>query len=204
MLPTLLECASLVCEELSGPSKLPVPKNQQFTVTAGSHIANDIEQDVFDMIQGSYSKIGGHAKIQKPGDIGAEYPRWVVTDTDEDPAPDAVHASSYSSSTGGLKGGLSATDGTPEAKAGLMDILRKFYSTPGNWSEVSGAMANILIKKMGMTPVTDPEVAKKLLGPGKPMEWAGKNPEGDSMGYDGWYMRKIGSQHHAKIIVGNV
>jgi hypothetical protein len=184
-------------------SKLPVPKNQHLTVTAGSHVADDIEQDVFDMIKNSYAKIGGHAKIQKPSDVSDEYPVWTVADTDDDPEPDVVQVTSHSYETGGLKGGASATDGSPVAKSELMNILKNFYSTPGNWSEVSGAMAHILIKKLGVPVVTDPNKIAKLLD-WRPYRWMGKNPDGDSMGHEGWYVRQIGAAKHAKIIVGNV
>ena len=205
MIPSLVELLAIIHEELDPKSsKLPVPKGQSMTVTAGSHVANDIEQDVFDMIKKSYEKIGGHAKIQSPSDIGKEYPSWIVADTDEDPEPDVVRANSYSPETGGLKGGASATDGSPEAKHKLMQILQQFHSTPGNWSEVSGAMANILIKKLGFQPITDKEKVQKLLGNHRPISWTGENTEGDSMGVNGWYLRKIGSHNHSKIIVGNV
>jgi hypothetical protein len=204
MIPTLREFLAIVCEDLDIPSKLPVPKNEPFVVTAGSHVANDIEQDVFDMIQKSYEKIGGHAKIQHPRDIGKEYPHWLVMDVDDDPEPDLIRASSYSTETGGLKGSVFATDGTQQAKTKLMGDLKDFHSQPGNWSEVSGAIANVLIKKLGLNVITDQEKVRKILGPSRPITWTGKNTEGDSMGVDGWYIRKIGGHEHSKIIVGNI
>lgn len=185
-------------------SKLRAPKNQVVTVTPGSEIGKDVEPDVFDMIQKSYANIGGHAKIKSPGDIGGEYPHWALVDVDDDPEPDVARLSSPSPTTGGLKGGAIATDGTPAAKAELMTMLKSFYSTSGNWSEVSGAMANILIKKLGFKPVNDERRVRELLG-GKEIVWHGdQNPEGDNLGVSGWYSRKIGGVSHAKIIVGAV
>ena len=205
MLPSLIEVLSIFYEELSQHnSKLPVPKKQKLTVTAGSHVANDIEQDVFDMIEKSYASLGGHAKIKKPSDVGTQYPYWNVADTDEDPEPDVAELSSSSPTSHGKKLGAVATDGSAEAKNALMDMLRHFFSTPGNWAEVSGAMANILIKKLGIKPVEDVEKVKSLLG-GKEIVWNGsENPEGNSLNVNGWYTRVIGSEPHTKIIVGSV
>jgi len=194
----------LVEDEMEQASSKLGAKNKTVTVGPDSKIGQDVAGDVFDMIQKSYAKIGGHAKIRSPGDVGAEYPVWDLADVDDDPEPDVARLSSQSSTTGGLKGGVIATDGSAEAKAYLMSMLKVFYSTPGNWSEVSGAMANILIKKLGFKPVSDEKRVRELLG-GKEITWHGdKNPEGDNMGASGWYSRKIGGVEHAKIIVGNV
>lgn len=205
MLPSLIDILSIFYEDLSQHnSKLPVPKKQKLVVTAGSHVANDIEQDVFDMIEKSYANLGGHAKIRRPSDVGGQYSFWNVADTDEDPEPDVAELSSSSSTSNGRKLGAVATDGSSEAKTELMDMLRTFFSTPGNWGEVSGAMANILIKRLGMKPVQDMQKVKSLLG-GKEIVWNGtENPEGNSLNVDGWYTRTIGNQPHTKIIVGNV
>lgn len=184
-------------------SKLGI-KNKTVVVDPNSKIGQDVVGDVFDMIQKSYAKIGGHAKIRSPADIATEYPIWHLADVDDDPEPDVARLSSQSSTTGGLKGGVIATDGSAEAKAYLMQMLKVFYSTPGNWSEVSGAMANILIKKLGFKPIDDEKRVRELLG-GKEITWHGaENPEGDNLGVTGWYTRKIGGVPHAKIIVGNV
>jgi hypothetical protein len=184
-------------------SKLGV-KNQVVRVDPNSEMGKDVTDDVFQMIQKSYDKIGGHAKIRKPGDIGSTYPVWDLADVDKDPEPDVARLSTKSNTTGGLKGGAVATDGSPEAKSYLMNFLSDFYNTPGNWGEVSGAMANILIKKLGFKPVENEETVRKLLG-NKEIVWHGDtNPEGSSFGVSGWYSRKIGDHDHVKIIVGNV
>jgi hypothetical protein len=92
-------------------------KNKTVTIGPDSKIGQDVAGDVFDMIQKSYAKIGGHAKIRSPGDVGAEYPVWDLADVDDDPEPDVARLSSQSSTTGGLKAGVIATDGSGEAKA---------------------------------------------------------------------------------------
>lgn len=56
-------------------SKLhPFKKQDVVDTTPNTDIANRVEQDVFDMIQKSYAKIGGHEKIRKPSDLRTEYP----------------------------------------------------------------------------------------------------------------------------------
>lgn len=179
-------------------------KDKIIRVDPHSKMGKDVTDDVFDMIQKSYDKIGGHAKIRKPEDIAASYPIWDLADVDKDPEPDVAELSTQSSTTGGLKGGAIATDGSPEAKTHLMHFLKDFYNTPGNWGEVSGAMANILIKKLGFTPIEDEKIVKKLLG-NKQIIWYGaNNPSGNNLGVSGWYSRQIGDHDHVKIIVGNV
>jgi len=198
---SLLEFINFLVEDEF--SKLGV-KNQTVTVDGNSKIGQDVAGDVFDMIQKSYAKIGGHAKIKTPADIAREYPVWQLADVDDDPEPDVARLNSKSATTGGLKGGATATDGGPKAKAYLMKMFKDFYSTPGNWSEVSGAMANITIKKLGLKPIENEKKVRELLGD-KEITWHGAhNPEGDNLGVAGWYTRNIGGVDHTKIIVGNV
>lgn len=190
--------------ENSNNSKLRVPKNQVISVDASDSVAKEVESDVFDMVQKSYAAIGGHARIKNPGDIGGQYPKWDLVDVDDDPEPDVVQLGSVSAATGGIKGGGLATDGTPAAKAKSMNMLKTFFSTPGNWGELSGAVANIIVKKLGFKPIADENRVRELLK-GKEIEWLGtENPEGNNLGVDGWYSRNIGGTDHVKLIIGNV
>lgn len=184
-------------------SKLP-SKNQTFRLKPITPQTKTIEQDLFDMIAASYAGIGGNAKIKSADDVN-QYPVWDTGDVDDDPEPDFVRMSEPSVVTGGLKGTVSATDGTPAGKVALMNNLKAFFNTKGNWAEVSGAMANIAIKKLGVPVVSDEEKVRKLLGDkAKTLVWNGENTAGDFSGVYGWYSRKIGSEYHEKIIVGNV
>lgn len=202
MIPTFRELAAFLIEAAN--SKLPVPKGQQLDVNAGTPLAKELEADVFDLIQKSYANIGGHLKIRTPSDVSREYSVWNLVDVDDDPEPDVARLSSPSPETGGLKGGAVATDGTPVAKAELLNLLRTFYNKPGNWSEVSGALAKVLISKLGLPTVNDKDKVQRILK-GKNITWNGDvNPEGDNLGASGWYTRDIAGHQHTKIIVGNL
>lgn len=202
MIPSFSEFAAFLIETTQ--SKLPVPKGRELNVNAGTALANELEPDVFDMIQKSYANIGGHLKIRQPSDVSQEYSVWNLVDVDDDPEPDVARLSSPSPETGGLKGGAVATDGTPAAKMELLNLLRKFYNTPGNWSEVSGPLAKVLISKLGLPSVDNEKKVRQVLK-GKDITWNGDvNPEGDNLGASGWYTRNIAGHPHTKIIVGNI
>jgi len=184
-------------------SKLP-EKNRVFRLNPITKQTQAIEQDLFDMISNSYAGIGGNAKINSVAGVN-QYPVWDTADVDDDPEPDFIRMSEPSPATGGLKGTVSATDGTPAGKAALFSYLKKFFSTKGNWAEVSGAMANIAIKKLGVPVVSDENTVRRLLGSkADTLEWTGENSEGEFPGVHGWYRRIIGSDYHEKIIVGNI
>lgn len=179
-------------------SKLGV-KDKVVYAHAGTALADELEPDLVDMIQTSYAKAGGNPKINKVGDISAEYPDWVLMDIDEDPEVDVALFGRPTKF--GPKLGASATDGTQVAKDAMTklkgDLLRN-----GWWAEVSGAPAHIALNKLKMMPIEDKEAVIDLLD-GKKIEWHGEHPEGKFPGTFGWYSRDIGGTKHAKIIVGN-
>lgn len=175
-------------------------KGEDIYLHPSDAMAHDIEKDLFDMVTTSYAKVGGNPKIQKPSDIGAEYEDWIVADIDDDPDPDIFVAGNPRN--GKMKLGVTATDGTPEAKAHLMQLKKKLLNN-GAWAEVSDAPAHIALNKLGIKPVEDEQKVRDLLG-GKEIQWHGDHPEGKFPGTHGWYSRAIGGQMHAKIIVGDV
>lgn len=63
-------------------------KNTDFEISSRSRLADEIKNDVFDIITKSYDKLGGNAKIKEPDDISREYDDWIVADTDDDPDVD--------------------------------------------------------------------------------------------------------------------
>lgn len=175
-------------------------KNKSVHVNAGSKIAKRIEPTLLDMVKTSYEKIGGNPKVQYLGDLGDEYPNWVVADVDEDPDVDCLVAGK--TTPAGPKMAASATDGSPAAKATVMSIKKQLYKN-GWWGEVSDAPAHIALNKLGIKPVEDEKKVRALLG-GKEITWHGEHPEGKFPGTHGWYSRDIGGTVHAKIIVGDV
>jgi len=186
-------------ENALGGSILGV-KNKDVTVSAGSRLAKRLEPEIFDMINKSYEKVGGNAKIKSPEDIGDEYPDWIVADIDDDPDPDVFIAGSPRS--GAMKLGAIATDGSTAAKNHMMTLKKKLYSN-GWWAEVSGSPAHIALNKLRVKPVEDEKKVRELLGD-KEITWHGEHPEGKFPGTYGWYTRSIGGTSHAKIIVGDV
>jgi hypothetical protein len=160
----------------------------------------ELKKELFDLIDKSYSYIGGHVNIKDPADIPADYTIWVSRDVDGDDEPDVVKFAKYTPF--GIKWAGSATDGTREAKTELVQKTVNLLFQKGNYAEVSGAIAHILLKKFGVPEVNDPELVRDILG--KEVEWVGKHPEGLYPEYSGWYYRKFGDGHkHMKILVGN-
>lgn len=178
-------------------SKLGV-KDEPVKTYAGSKLAKEIEPDLVNMVKTSYAKVGGNPKITKVGDISAEYPDWVLMDTDEDPEADVAFFGRPTKF--GTKLGASATDGTPVAKNASVKLRGELLNN-GWWAEVSDAPAHIAINKLKMMPIEDREAVIDLLG-GKNIEWHGEHPEGKFPGTKGWYSRDIGGEKHTKIVVG--
>lgn len=199
---------SLVVRELElilqGPmteavdSKIGV-KNQTVKTHADSDLAKKIEPDLLDMVKTSYAKVGGNPKIQKLGDLSAEYPDWVVVDVDEDPEVDVAFFGRPTKF--GTKLGASGTDGTQIAKDASLKLRGELLRN-GWWAEVSDAPAHLALNKLRMMPIEDQEAVRDLLG-GKDIEWHGDHPEGKFPGTKGWYTRDIGGEKHTKIVVGN-
>ena len=191
----------LLIKEEQLASKLGA-KNKTVRINPNSPVAQEVKDDVFDMIQKSYTGVGGHLKIKSPDDIGKEYSVWDLEDVDDDPEPDVVRLSNPSPTSGGLKGGVVASDGSSAGKEALINMLVRFYKQPGNWSEVSGPVAKILVRQ-GLKPVEDEARVKKLLA-GKEVQWVGKHPEGFMPKTSGWYKRTIAGHDAYKMIIGNV
>ena len=188
----------LVEEDLS--HLYPHKKGDVVSVHPGDEIAKKIEPDVQDMVVKAYVPVGGHPTVTDKGGLG-NYSTWMVSDIDNDPQADVVMLSK--TKAGGEKQGAIATDGSPEAKAKLAQMLKQFFSQPHNWAEVSGAPAHILINKLGVPAISDRARVEKLLR-GKDFTWNGEHPEGLFPGTFGWYTRIIGGEPHTKIIVGQV
>ena len=160
---------------------------------------NDLTQDIFDMIDKSYGPIGGYPDFKKPSDLPSDSTNWIAVDTDDVPDFDAVRFSKPG--PGGQKMTGSATDGSEAAKKMMINKTAKMLDTKGNYAEMSGPIAHIMITRKGVPYVADEESARRLL-PGKDIEWVGKHPEGKYPGYDGWYYRMLGGKRHMKIMLG--
>jgi len=187
----------IIREELS---KLGV-KNKSISVVPDDEIADVIEPDLIDILNKSYSKIGGHHKINGPGSIKKSYDTWMVADVDKDPEPDvAVFGSKRGKN---VKLGALATDGGPGAVTYLGKMLKDEVLKNGWWGEVSGSLAMLAFNQLKLEPIEDERLVKHLLS-GKDIEWLGEHPDGKFPNTKGWYRRLIDGQPHVKIIVGDV
>lgn len=161
----------------------------------------ELSQEVIDMVNLSYQDIGGHANYKRAEDLlnDPDILIFALLDVDEDPEADAVRVAKQTAF--GFKNILSATDGSSEAKSALSTKIGEDLKTPGFYSEVSGKMANLSIKKHNANIVDDEETVRLVLG--KDIVWYGEDPTGGYFpGTKGWYGRKIGGEFHKKIMVG--
>jgi hypothetical protein len=161
---------------------------------------NNITKEIFDLIDKTYASIGGHVDFSKPSDLPSDYTFWVGADTDNDPDVDVVRFGKQG--PGGLKLAGSGTDGSDAAKQMMINKTAKMLNTKGNYGEMSGGIAHMMIKYKKVPFVSNPEDIKKLL-PGKDVTYIGEHPNGKYPGYDGWYERTLGGKKHMKIILGS-
>ena len=159
----------------------------------------DVTDEIYDMIDKSYAKIGGNVDIRSPADMPSDYNKWVAVDVDSDPEPDAVRAGK--TKPAGTKMTLGASDGSATAKDAYVKKTAELLKTPGNYGELSDAIAHVMIKYHNAPFVDNEEDVKKVLG--KEIEWVGPHPEGKYPHHPGWYRRKLGGKIHMKILLGN-
>ena len=166
---------------------------------------SELNVNLYDMIDKSYSKIGGHKDYNSPKDVpygkdGNDYNViWWAIDTDQDPEADAVKWV-REVEPHGFKSLGGASDGGPEAKQAYLDISAEQLNTPGYYGEASDAIAHVLITRYKVPFVNDKERVETVLG--KKVEWVGENPNGKYPGYNGWYNRMLGGKIHMKIMLG--
>jgi hypothetical protein len=185
-------------------SKLGV-KRQHVDVKSISPMGKDVEQDVVQLVKTAYADKGGYPSLETVSGLKSSITNYYLIDIDEDPEPEAGVL--YYDDNTNKKASAVVHDGTREAKAIVPQTMKKLLSKPGHWIEVSGAPAHILINKLGLSPVKDPELAKYLVNFGgkrdTDFEWLGTT-DTNSIGGDGWYRRTHGSKKIIKTIIGNV
>jgi hypothetical protein len=160
----------------------------------------ELADEFFDLIATAYAEIGGHAKVQSPRDVFADpdWDFWEGVDIHGDQNFDIILFGSKTRY--GIKYAGVGHDGSKDAKRVYLDARGKELHKSGNYIEVSGKLAAILIGKYGCPVVSDHKDVEKVLG--KEVEWLGKNTQEAGMPGDGWYIRKIGGHPHAKIMLG--
>lgn len=158
-----------------------------------------VADEIHQLIETAYAPIGGHLNYKTGRDLAAE-DALVITavDLDEDPCPDVALLSKRKPY--GLKGAAMGHDGTRRAKDEAIAKKAKKMRTRGNYGEVSGAIAHILITRYDVPAVTNPAVVRKVLG--KKIEWVGSHPDGKYPKHPGWYYRTIGGKKTLKVMLG--
>jgi len=156
----------------------------------------DVTDELYDLVAASYAKIGGHANVRNADDIPGDSDFWKIVDVDADPDPDLTIFGKTTARGRKMTG--FATDGSSTAKAAMFDRAVELLNKAGNYSEVSGALAHVLITRYSVPFVGDHAEVERVLG--KRVRWIGADPH--YPGYDGWYEREIAGSKHAKILVG--
>lgn len=159
----------------------------------------EMAEELHQLIETAYAPIGGHLNYKTGADLAAE-DALVVTavDVDQDPYADVALVSKRKPY--GLKGAAIGHDGTRTAKSEAIKSKAQKMRRRGNYAEVSGAMAHILITRFHVPAVTNEQVVRRVLG--KDIEWVGPHPEGKYPDHPGWYYRKIGGKRTLKVMLG--
>jgi len=161
----------------------------------------DLTQELFKLIQNAYSSIGGNFKYSSPGDVPGKEDVWGLLDIDGDDTPDALRGGK--SGPHGTKLTLAGHNGAKEAVAAYLQRTADLLKQPGNYAEMSKAIAHIMMTRHGVPFVGSPEQVQRVLGPTRPIEWVGLNPNGKYPEYPGWYKREIaGRKGEMKIMLG--
>jgi len=185
-----------------------LPKGEWELLIPGDPRREVIQNVLFDMVGDTYADIGGHVKINSPGDL-ERYSYWVVNDLDEDDDPDVLMMAKPEF---GAKMGGAATDGSGAATAAYKDKgaeLRAGGSIGGVgnwWGEVSGKPAYALLSR-GAPAIESEEEVAYLLGSDR-YEYHGEHPDPNApalfRSVKGWYTKDFGpGGKHTKIIVGS-
>ena len=180
-------------------NEMEYPKGKYVQVTDPTEL-KDIQDQIFDLIQTSYSSIGGHVNINSPSDIlDPDLTYWKVADVDEDPELDVVTFGKNTSH--GTKHTGMGHDGDRSNIKNLLRHKTSLLKTPGNYVEVSGAAFDSFVGFGGVATVDDEETVRDILS-GKNIEWHGAHPTDSTKSGEGWYTRNIGGSSHTKIMAG--
>ena len=188
----------IIKEEVSKLGAKDEPKD----ISSSYNNIKELEDSLVDMLQGSYQFMGGWKGLETPEALKKRFTNFYLIDIDDDPEPDA--GIYYTDWDGSRKASAIVSDETSDGKSAVRKLMKDFFTKSGSWIEVSGAPANIAIKKLGLDFVSSEKEIRSLLNklPQEDIEFKGKHPD-PSVDYgDGWYTRTIGDKRVTKIIVG--
>lgn len=159
----------------------------------------DVTKQIGEILQSVYSQFPtGHRQFTSSDPVGTD--DVDIIDTDDDSAIDAVILTQRQGKGRRIHG--MGTDGSQEAKRQMMKRLKDILSVHGNYTELSGRPAQILMG-MGVKPINDPKRVEKIIkrDPKVEFEWHGKM---DGWEGNGWYTRTFSSgKRMTKMMVGN-
>ena len=175
------------------------PKGKYVQVTDPKEL-EDLQFQLFDLIQNAYASIGGHVKFKSPSDVlDPELTYWKVADVDDDPEIDVTTFGKNTSK--GIKHTGLGHDGERANIKNLLKYKTSLLKSPGNYVEVSGAAFDSFVGKGGAPTIDDEETVRDILK-GKELEWHGNHPTDSSRKGKGWYTRVIGGKKLTKILAG--
>lgn len=165
----------------------------------------DYAEDLFRMLQTSYASIGGiHGSgFASPEDMVRKIPFWKIAVKNGVPV-----AVTFYKDKSGRKGVASATDGSPEGKKQLADIMRSDIKQGRSFKEVSSKALSFLKKQLPDGELAKMAVpvsrVKKILKDDEiyPVEDSDPEVRRHPDLKDFFYRRKIGGALHTKILVG--
>lgn len=177
--------------------------NKPTDISLNDPVLKQLEDSLVDMLQKSYTFMGGWKGLETPEGLKKKFTNFYIIDVDSDTQPEA--AIYYTSRGGSNKASAIATDGSEDGKKAIRKLMKDFFTTKGNWIEVSGAAANVAIKKLGLDYVSSEDEIRQLLKslPQEDIIFHGKHPYSEIDYGTGWYSRTIGNKRVTKIIVGN-
>ena len=180
-------------------------KNQYVDVDSKSQLGSKVEDDVVELVKTAYQKIGGFPSLETTSGLKNSMTNYYLMDFDDDPEPDVGML--YYDAGDNKKASAVVHDGSKEARKIAPATMKNLLSKPGYWVEVSDAPAHILINKMGMKPITDPELVKYIVNFGgkrdTELEWLG-DTDTNKIGGSGWDKRKNKNGTIIKTIIGNI
>jgi len=152
----------------------------------------DVTKQIGEILQSVYSQFsGGHRQFTSSDPVGTDDAD--IIDTDDDSAVDAVILTQREGKGRRIHG--MGTDGSKEAKHQMLKRVKEILSVRGNYTEISGRPAEILMG-MGVKPIDDRKRVEAIVkrDPKVEFEWLG----------NGWYARTFsGGKWMKKIMVGN-
>lgn len=151
-----------------------------------------LPDQIFNLISRSYADIGGHVHFKTAADVPGDHDQWLLGMA-VSPAMttlDAVVGVIFGKAKKrGVKWTGAASTGLFGHRALVAEKMMLLCREPGNYAEVSGSLATLLIRR-GCEPIDDAATVKSVIG--KPIEWM----------TEGWYEREIGGATTRKILVG--